>query len=421
MVFINGGFMKQFTSQKWILSTLLFAALGSQYYFSTSSKDAGFIEMSQLAAVPEQAIIEVAAALDRSRPPADTAPAVAAPLTGDRTVRQKTEAVNPVAPCSDCVTLTKAEAERIRQILIEVTGKKTATKADVDVAETPAEKMKREREDREDKKREDKLAKDQKKHDIELAKAEKKKEEQDTRDEKFRSDFERLSARCNDVECHSSSLATALNRYSDKSRMVSAKAVNEVFAEHIAKELRDGLKDPENKSAAAALETLMAELPATYKNLKTKSIDIAKAVTAPKAVEANASYKQAESLRKANKLNESNIAFTRANEQKAELEYMLRSQYEAIHDGTEKSEDKTTYTYYNVNYAKPASQWLADIMTGTTFTTEAAGTATTVNPLAPTGRGVVRGGNGTTVVGNPIVNTIGTQNATQGFRGGRSN
>lgn len=406
--------MKQFASQKWILSTLLFAALGSQYYFSASSKDAGFIEMSQLAAAPEQAIIEVAAALDRSRPPADVAPAVAAPPSGDRTVRQGTEAVVAAAPCVGCVTLTKAEADKIRQILIEVTGKKAAAaKAEAD--ETPAEKMKRLREEREDKKREEKLAKDEKKRDADLAKVEKKKEEQEVRDEKFRSDFDRLTSRCTDVDCYASSLSTALNRYSDKSRMVSAKVVNEVFAEHIAKDLKDGLKDPDNKSAAAALETLMAELPASYKNLKTKSIDIAKAATAPKAVEANASYKLAESLRKQNKLNESNLAFTRAGEQKAELEHMLKVQYDAIHDGTEKSEDKTSYTYYNVNYAKPARQWLLDIMTSNTFTIESATAATAA--AGTTTRGVVRNGNsGATVVGNPI----GTQSTTGGFRGGRN-
>lgn len=422
--------MKRFKSQKWILSTLLFAALGSQYYFSASSRDVGAIEMASLPGVPEQTIIEVSAALDRSRPPADQAPAiappkVAAPLSGDRTARQGTEAVVSAAPCVGCVTLTKAEADKIRQILVEVTtGKKAAAaKADIDVAETPAEKMKRLREEREDKKREEKLAKDEKKRDADLAKVEKKKEEQDARDEKFRSDFERLTARCSDVECYASSLSTALNRYSDKSRMVSAKVVNEVFAEHIAKDLKDGLKDPENKSAAAALETLMAELPSSYKNLKTKSIDIAKAATAPKAVEANASYKLAESLRKQNKLNESNLAFTRAGEQKAELEHMLKIQYEAIHDGTEKSDDKTSYTYYNVNYAKPARQWLLDIMTSNSFTVD---TATAVDPVGgTTTRGVVRNGNsGATVVGNPIVNPIvnplGTQSTTGGFRGGRN-
>ena len=202
--------------------------------------------------------------------------------------------------------------------------------------------------------------------------------------------------------------------------MVSAKVVNEVFTEHIAKELKDGLKDPENKSAASALETLMAELPASYKQFKTKSIDIAKAATAPKAVEANASYKLAESLRKQNKLNESNIAFTRAGEQKAELEQMLRTQHDAIHDGTERSEDKTTYTYYNVNYAKPARQWLLDIMTSNTFTIETATAASVV--AGTTTRGVVRNGNsGATVVGNPIINAPGTQSATGGFRGGGRN
>ena len=249
--------MKQFASQKWILSTLLFAALGSQYYYSASSIDAGAIEMASLPGVQEQAIIEVTAALDRTRPP-EAAPVIAAPTvaapvaapSGDRTVRRGTEAVVTAAPCVGCVTLSKAEADKIRAILVEVTtGKKAAAaKADVDVAETATEKMKRLREEREDKKREEKFAKEEKKRDVDLAKVEKKKEEQEVRDEKFRSDFERLSSRCSDVECHASSLSTALNRYSDKSRMVSAKVVNEVFAEHIAKDLKDGLKDPENKS-----------------------------------------------------------------------------------------------------------------------------------------------------------------------------
>ncbi len=418
--------MKQFASQKWILSTLLFAALGSQYYFSISSKDVGYIELSQHAL--EQTVAEIAVGLDRSRPPVAALPEQlsgpgmeAISSGGNRTARVKTEADKPAEKCTDCETYTKAEMDKVRKILKDFIAEKAAAKAkpDVDVDETPAEKMKRLREEREDKKREEKLAKDEKKRNADLVKVENKKKEQDTRDEKFRSDFERLNSRCSDVDCYASSLSTALNRYSDKSRMVSAKVVNEVFAEHIAKELKNGLKDPENKSAAAALETLMAELPTSYRNLKTKSIDIAKAATAPKAVEANASYKLAESLRKQNKLNESNIAFARAGEQKAELEHMLKSQYEAIRDGTEKADDETSYTYYNVNYAKPARQWLLDIVTSNTFSTE---TATAADPLTgTTTRGVVRNGNnGATVVGNPIGNTPATQSTTGGFRGGRN-
>lgn len=419
--------MKQLSSQKWILSTLLFAALGSQYYFSTSSKNAGFIEMSMLASQPEQSIIEVAAALERSRPPADVAPPVVATPSPDatdgRTVRQKTEAINPAAPCSDCVVLTKAEAQRIREILNELKNQK-ATPASVDDTETAAERMRRLREEREDQRREAKLAKDEKKRDAELAKAEKKKEEQDLRDEKFQTDFERLSARCSDIECYSSSLASALNRYSDKSRMISSKVVNAVFMEHIAKDLKDGLKDPSNSSAKEALETLMAELPSAYKGLKTKTIDLAKSVTEPKAIEANESFKQAEALRKENKLTESNVAFTRATSQRAELESMLKSQYESIHDGTERADDRTTMTYYNVNYAKPARQWLADIMASNFSTsTDASGAPVATNPLTgTTSRGVVRGGNATPTIvnGNPITNTIGTTNTGSGFRGGRN-
>ena len=101
---------------------------------------------------------------------------------------------------------------------------------------------------------------------------------------------------------------------------------------------------------------------------------------------------------------------------------MLKVQYDAIHDGTEKSEDKTSYTYYNVNYAKPARQWLLDIMTSNTFTLESATSDTAV--AGTTTRGVVRNGNNgaTSVIGNPIVNTpaLGTQSTTGGFRGGRN-
>jgi len=48
----NGGNMKPFTktANKWILSTLMIAALGSQYYFSVSSNTSGHFELSSTAA-----------------------------------------------------------------------------------------------------------------------------------------------------------------------------------------------------------------------------------------------------------------------------------------------------------------------------------------------------------------------------------
>jgi len=260
------------------------------------------------------------------------------------------------------------------------------------------------------------------------------KEKQELRDEKFRDDFERLSSRCSDVDCYSSSLARALDRYTDKSRKISPKVVREIFKENIAKDLKDGLLDPENEKAQDALKTLMAEIPAAYKNIKTDAIDLAKAVTAPKATEANASFKQAEALRKANKHSESTAAFNQAIEQKSELERMLNSQLEAIKEGTESAEDKSTYSYYNVKYAKPASQWLADIMNSSNFSTEGTGSSVSVDPSQnSTTRGVVRGGNGNTATGKQINNNFGNQvdnkmtlpnvqfgTPQQGSRGGRA-
>lgn len=395
--------MKQLSTQKWILSTLLIAALGSQYYFSTSSKNAGLIEMSSHDTPEQQAIVEITAALEKIKPKATGADIIKSMQPAEvsaaieKTTQQKTEAKSPAA-CEDCVTLTKAEAERIRQILVEVTGKKSAEKA-TEVAETPAEKMKREREERE-----------QKKRDADLDKIADEKEKQDLRDEKFRADFDRISSRCSDVDCYSSSLARALNRYTDRSKKISSGAVKDIFKEFIAKDLKDGLLDPENEKAQEALKTLMAEIPDSYKNIKTATIDLAKAVTAPKAIEANASFKQAEALRKANKLNESSTVFGQAMEQKAELERMLRSQQEAIKDGTESAEDKNTYSYYNVKYAKPASQWLADIMNSSNFSIEGTSSSVSVDPSQnSTTRGVVRGGNGNTATGGPIQNNIGNQ------------
>lgn len=424
--------MKQFSNQKWILSAVLIAALGSQYYFSTSSKTSGFIEMSQLAETQET-IVEIAAALRTARPAgevvaADTA-AKSAALSGDRTSRQKTEAVVPVIPCAECAVLTKAQTQALSKLLNDlIQEKKEVAKAKVEVPETPLEKMRREREERSEKLKE-----------VDLAKKEKQKDEQNLRDEKFINDFERLSSRCSNVECHSSSLATALNRYTDKSRMISPKVVNEIFNEYIAKDLKEGLKDPDNSSARDALETLMADIPTSYRNLKTKAIDLAKAVAVPMAIEANNSFKQAEQLRKANKINESNSAFNRGNEQKAELVTMLKSQYEAIHDGTDRAQDKMTYTYYNNNYAKPANKWLSDIMNSNNFSIDESGAATVSNnPLiSGTTRGVVRGGESITTTGPQINNTFGSPtngsnnlnfpnsgpqfgNTQTGFRGGRN-
>lgn len=409
--------MKKLPGQKWILSSLLIAALGSQYYFSASSKNSGLFEMSELAAPQIQSITDITAALERTKVAAPAvAPApVAAAAPSAEPQKQKTEGVIAAAPCPDCVTLTAAEAKRIREILVEVTGKKVA-KAEPAVAETVAEKMKREREEREEKRKEEKLAKEEKLREEALAKAEKKKDEQAIRDEKFRSDYERLSKRCSDVDCYSSTFALALNRYTSKDKLISPSVVKELFEENIAKELKDGLKDPENKKAQSALETLMADIPSAYKSIKNKSIDMAKSLAAPKAVEANASFKLGAQLGKANKVAESNAAYAKGREQKTELEKLLASHDSAITAGFDRAEDKSTLSYYNSNYAKPASQWLIDIQNSTNFSTETV--SVTVDPNANgSNRGVVRGGNGNTTVGNPLNTTDGkiTTPNTNGF------
>lgn len=427
--------MKQVTKQKWILSSLLIAALTSQYYFSINSKNFGSTELASEAT--EKSVAELVNIIDKAKEPTQVTvednkmtplPAaqasVATPASGDQS-KPKTEAVSSAVPCSDCVVLTKAEADRLRQILAEVAGNKAKMKPVADPNETPAERMRREREEREELRREEKLAKEEKAREEKLAKEEKKREAQELRDEKFRDDFDRLSSRCSDIECYSSAFATALNRYTSKDKRISQSVLNSVFKEYIEKDLKEGLKDPSNEKALSALQALMTDIPAEYKTFKNKSIDLARSVTAPMAVETNALFKQADQLRKANKINESTQIFSQAVEQKSELERTLQAQYSAIKDGTDASEDKATYNYYNLNYVKPASKWLADIMNVSNFSvdtqTSNGTTVSTGSVFNPNGqqqaqptRGVVRGGS----TSNPLMVNQPSQIMNQGQQSG---
>lgn len=413
--------MKPLSTQRWILSTLLFAALGSQYYFSESSKNSGVIEMSSGAGTPSTITPTAAATVDdmtkilnpefvfsssgisseipilNSDPNIDLLSKIDGTTSADVAAKKTTEAA-AAAPCDGCVTLTKEQVERLRTLLLQARDGKT-DKEEVAlevIDETPLEKKQRLRDEAKDARE---LAKQ--------AKEDKKRSEQEDRDDKFVENFEDSVERCaDDIECRAERFARALSRTS-KSKPVSANVVNSTFKKYIETDLKEALSDPGNEDARNALKAIMSDIPSEYKSLKQKSINIAKSATEPKAIETNASFKQAEELRKANKLNESSQIFAQAMEEKKELELMINDQHEAITYGLDEVSDKSTLNYYNLNYAKDARKWLSNIMSGTDFKVD---TDVITNPTTPTtsGRGVVRGGNGNTTTGSQISNKIGT-------------
>ena len=110
MVCINGGIMKQLFTQKWVLSSLLIAALGSQYYFSVSSKNIGAIDMASEQLAPQ--ILDINNVLQKLKENKESATIKpeTTPAVDDSTKKALMSAVegkSSAVPCSDCVILTR--------------------------------------------------------------------------------------------------------------------------------------------------------------------------------------------------------------------------------------------------------------------------------------------------------------------------
>lgn len=402
--------MKTYLNQRWILSTLLIAALGSQYYFSTSSKSIGTVEMSSFKENAKELLdVLEKKAVKKGSYDMDYWIDLTKTSKTSENMTSTTEAKASAASisCTDCVELSLSydEYNRTKKLLkkmaenpeIELAKTTDTDDKTVDPDETPSEKRRRLR-------REKELAKEEK----ELAKKEKEKDAQEERDDAFKEKFEELSENCSDsgrdsessLECYASSLGSALSRYTGTKNLVSDSVVRKIYDKHISRELKEALTDPENPSAVNALENLMADIPREYRSIKSNAIKHARDASAQVATQANSEFKLAEEYRRANRMKESTQMFASAMNHKTNLEGMLQSHDVAISSGTLSAEDNITMKLYKTGYAKEAMQWVNNIMNNTGFSTDGiSNTAQTLPTRQETAH--LRGG-GTTIGQLPV-------------------
>jgi hypothetical protein len=421
--------MKQIPKQKWILSTLLVAALGSQYYFSISSKNIGAFDLASVAPSAQvQALVDVSAALQRTQAPAQVAAEASADLS--RSLVATAAAITPsadatrvtapavtqgaaaAAPCGDCVLLTKAEAERIRQILIEITGRPNPS-AEVAVEETPAEKRRRLREEKE-----------QKKIDEAQAKADKLRDEKDARNDEFKDKMEDIASRCDgEITCLTSRYTSLLSRYSGKKKIDNSVA-QAAYRMHIEKVLKASMSDESNSEAVAeALASLGSDVPNDYRQVKESAILAVKNAVSEKAISANKNFRLSEQLSKAGKVNESISISQQAETDATDATGMANLYSSTLSQSLKDVSDSVTLAY--MSKLTPEVQRLLSNMrltTGEALSTSD-NTSTTnplINPNQGTTRGVVRGGDASTTPSVGSSNTTNTGNALNGVQFGNT-
>ena len=445
MINLNGGDMKTFTKQtnKWLLSTLLVAALGSQYYFSVSSNSIGNFEMSSevptaadelatrlktLDATPELTAADLPQ-LEKRRKEiiAEFEPKIAAEK------KAATEAKTVGMHCADCgvggITVTGSE-----KAIAAVAARLSTKKSDPIVAATPAlavtitpatvtakeevkfetarERREREKEERDEAKAEVKRKKD----DIKEAKADKLKDEKETRNEEFAEKAEEIAEKCLDnLSCKVNRLTTLMNRYTGKKK-IDMFVVNKAYNQYIDKDLKAGLRGEDgSEGKAAALEAIAAltgALTGEYKSLKTRTVDSAKAAQTSAALAVNGLYKQADLYLKQNKPIEAKLSHDKGVKDEATFRQDAEVIYQSMYHGLDSSKDQTTLDYVRNHYVPDVAKLLTQLSNTTATIGQTVNSSTTT---VGSGR-IARGGNvgsATTVNGSTIINsgnTIGNGN-----------
>jgi hypothetical protein len=356
--------MKQFAKQKWVLSALMITALGSQYYFSTSSK-VFTTELSSEAA-PVSNILEVTDALERLAPapavPATTS--VPAPATVSVPVTE-TQAATPTADCGEgCVKLTKEEADRLRKILRDVIAARASAPAASPAAntpdpdETPAEKRARERQEKALAAREAKIE----------------------RNEEFNLKMEEAVDTCGgDVACVSSRYSLLLMRYSG-TKKIDTQVAASAYARFIQPGLRAAVgADGDDTIAQEALRNITMDIPVEYRAIKESSINDIREVARERATVANAQFRLADQQLKANNPAAAQT-FQDASAQAAEFRSDMSTYRSTIESGA--AGDASTLAYMQRNFMPEISRLWDNMnnLNGLNMATGADG-----NPTAPAG------------------------------------
>lgn len=441
--------MKNFAKQKWILSTLLIAALGSQYYFSTSS----------LQHQPTSGVIDLS-----SRTPADEGAAPAAPPASETPTPDTTTAATPETSGEQAPPPASETTEAA--VVVCPAGYTCTRTSDTEVAqrdadairtETEAERIRRETAER-------RAARDAQREAAEEARIAREEEAvalREAKEDRFIEEVE-LLAESRSSSSVLSRFVSLLSRY----KGISPAVANEAYRIHIEARLRDSSSD---SSGLRELERLAGRIPSEFSQVKTSmntliqesyrsniqnglteglasgdtnaiqqlisgvpsqhsrlTADVAKQFVGTEAQSINAQFQLADQLARQNRLQESLEVRQRAFESQSRLSETMRVYTTALYN----SGDSAFKTYVQRTFMPEVQTLLNGIGTTT------AG-ATTADPNGTSRSGMTRGGDQPASslanpgnIGQPIGNVdnsnnlnsaiFGTPTTTQtGTRGGR--
>ena len=401
--------MKQFNSQKWVLSAFLVAALGSQYYFSVSSKDISSIEMSSeaLTADQTQTIRDATAIVSRLG-------AVSATPVVSVTPAVQTEGTATSAPCAGCAVLTPAEVavlQRALQIQISTSGTATVANAPAAVVDecaegTEAERVRCRREARTLAAREAADLKREKERDALDLKREKERAALDLRNEDFITKMEDAAERCRgEISCLTSRYTSLLGRYTGR-KAISLQIAQNAFRQYIEPQLKAKLSsmDDSSNDANEILASLASSVPSEYRQIKEMAVlDVRQAAVA-RANSIKATLTDAKAAADAKDPQQSQALIAQANAEREELRLDVYGDPQSGRRGVldvlanTRDSDSATWAYTQSQLSSPVRALFTD-MTKHNNNLFNAGLAADQTPQPAQGntttRGSTRGGDNT--------------------------
>lgn len=334
--------MKQFAKQKWVLSALLITALGSQYYFSSSSNQVHSVDMSSLTTV--ETVIDAAAILQAATPANPSTPSTpSVPVTTSVPAEAvtSTEGVAPTVPCEGCVLLSRENAEKIRKILADVAAGRVvapAAEAVAEPVETPLERSRRLREEAAEARR---LAAKEK--------AAKARDEKTMRNEEFKDKMAQAAESCgSDITCVSEHYTSLLSRYSG-TRKIDMTTAAAAYARYIQPGLKAAVgADGDDAAAQETLRTISMDIPLEYRAIKEASVKDITAVAQDRALAANQNFRLADKYGKEKRYEESNQAFQEATVAARDFQSDMQMYQGTIREGA--ADDAATLAYMQRNF-----------------------------------------------------------------------
>ncbi|MFZ3230844.1 MAG: hypothetical protein WA160_11615 [Pseudobdellovibrio sp.] len=389
--------MKQLTKapQKWLLSTLLIAALGSQYYFqipSTKIQSAEFSSEAVTSGVMETTKMNnYAAKLAEEKATKDKKEKELAVEYVKKGEPNKTSegTAKTSNKCADekceTVLIKKSTFDAYEALLVKLEAK---DKEEADAKEKPAP-----------------LTESEKKEKKKLAEAEKK--EQKIKDDKeakialnqeFSDKMDAISEGCDsgDVQCVSKNMVEVLKEYTskEKDKRPDSFIINKAFNKNFGEDFKIALRDSSaNQSVMDALQEISSEMPKEYRSLKEKTLDLVRNAQMAKASEINRNFIMEDKLKKANRLPEAMTYGVEGTQQRNQMIYDSQLMVNQIQAGLNEAGDRSTLSYLSTVYlpnlnklinglSNPNGINLTDATNQTLLNTSAAGTTT---------RGVARG------------------------------